>query len=245
MSFDTDSYIEATEREGAAVGAVAATGDLDASVPSCPRWSLQKLVGHLGWVYNWVSAHVEQRSATMLNRDDVPRPPQGQAVVDWYAAAHARVLDGLRDLDPAEEIWSWAGVNTGAFWHKRLAHESLIHRWDAENAVGEPGRLDSDLAADGVDELAEVILPFQAGVTTDPLPEGTLHLHRTDGHGEWLWRIAERRVVTERIHARGDVAVRGTGEQLDLVLWGRIQPDAVEVFGEVDVLAAWTALGRR
>ena len=244
MSFDTDAYIAATAREGAAVSAVAVAGDLDAPVPSCPRWSLQRLVGHLGWVYNWVSEHIEQRSATMLNRDDVPRPPQGEAVVEWYAAAHARVLEALRGIDPAEEVWSWAGINTGAFWHKRLAHESLIHRWDAENAVGEPGGLDSDLAADGVDELVDVVWPFQVSMAKDPLPEGTLHLHRTDGHGEWFCRITDGRLVAERVHARGDVAVSGTGEQLDLVLWRRIQPDDVEVFGDVGVLAAWTALGR-
>lgn len=244
MSFDTDSYIEATAREGAAVTAVAASGDLDAPVPSCPRWRLQKLVGHLGWVYNWVSEHLEQRSATMLNREDAPRPPKDEAVVDWYAEAHARVLDALRDVEPAEVIWGWAGVNTGAFWHKRMAHESLIHRWDAQNAVGAPDALDSDLAADGVDELVDVILPFQVGAAPESLPTGTLHLHRTDGDGEWLCRIAAGRMEVERVHARGDVAVRGTGEQLDLVLWRRIEPDDAEVFGDVAVLSAWTALGR-
>ena len=244
MSYDTDAYIAATEREGAAVSAVAAAGAPDAPVPSCPRWTLDRLVGHLGWVYNWVSAHLEARSVTMLNREDVPRPPRGEAVAAWFDDAHARALAALRGIDPATEVWSWAGVNTGAFWHKRMAHESLIHRWDAENAVGEPGPLDSDLAADGVDELMEVILPFQVAHAEDPLPQGTLHLHRTDGEGEWLCRIAEGRLVAERIHARGDVAVRGTGEQLDLVLWRRLPPDHVEVFGDVDVLASWTALGR-
>ena len=244
MSFDTDTYVAATAREGAAVGAVAAACDLDAPVPSCPRWPLHKLVGHLGWVYNWVSEHIEQRSATVLNRDDVPRPPQGEAVVPWYAESHARVLAALGDIGPAEEVWSWAGINTGAFWHRRLAQESLIHRWDAENAVGEPGPLDSDLAADGVDELLDVILPFQARAAQGPLPAGTLHLHRTDGDGEWLCRIAEGAVEVERIHGRGDVAVRGTGEQLDLVLWRRIEPGDAAVFGDVGVLAAWTALGR-
>ena len=244
MSFDTDAYIAATEREGAAVSAVAATADLDVPVPSCPRWSLQKLVGHLGWVYNWVSEHIEQRSATMLNRDAVPRPPQGKDVTEWYAGAHARVLAALRDIDPAEEIWGWAGINTGAFWHRRLAHESLIHRWDAENAVGEPGPLDSDLAADGVDELVDVVLPVQVGLTKDPLPVGSLHLHRTDGDGEWLCRIEEGRLVAERVHARGDVAVRGSGEELDLLLWERLALDGLEVLGDRDVLAAWTALSR-
>ncbi|MCY3562172.1 MAG: maleylpyruvate isomerase family mycothiol-dependent enzyme [bacterium] len=244
MSFDTDTYVAATAREGAAVGAVAAAGDLDAPVPSCPRWPLQKLIGHLGWVYNWVSEHIERRSATVLDRDAFPRPPAGEAVIDWYGAAHARVLEALEGIDPAEAVWSWAGINTGAFWHRRLAQESLIHRWDAENAVGEPGPLDSDLAADGVDELVEVILPFGARSAQGPLPEGTLHLHRTDGHGEWLCRIAEGRMEVARVHGRGDVAVRGTGEQLDLVLWRRIEPDDVEVFGDLGVLAAWTALGR-
>ncbi len=244
MSFDTDAYVATVAREGAAVSVVAASADLDAVVPSCPRWSLQKLVGHLGWVYNWVSEHIEQRAAAMLNRDDVPRPPTGDSVIEWYAAAHARVLDALGDVAPDTEIWGWAGINTGAFWHKRLAHESLIHRWDAENAAGAPGPIDSDLGADGVDELMDVIWPFQVGSAADALPEGTLHLHRTDGEGEWLCRISEGRLDVERSHARGDVAVRGTGEQLDLVLWRRIPPDEVEVFGDVDVLATWTALGR-
>ena len=244
MSLDTDAYIAATEREGAAVSAVAAAGDPDAPVPSCPRWSLDRLVGHLGWVYNWVSEHLEARSATMLDRDAVPRPPRGEAVVAWFDQAHARVLAALRDVEGATEIWGWAGVNSAAFWQRRMAHETLIHRWDAENAVGEPGPLDSDLAADGVDELMEVILPFQVGSAADALPDGTLHLHRTDGEGEWLCRISGGRLECERIHARGDVAVRGTGEQLDLVLWRRITPGDVEVFGDAAVLAAWTALGR-
>ena len=244
MSLDKHAYVAVVAREGGAVGAVAASGDLDAPVPSCPRWSLQKLVGHLGWVYNWVSEHIEQRSAAMLNRDDVPRPPAGDAVIEWYAGAHARVLDALRDVDPDAEVWGWAGINTGAFWHKRLAHESLIHRWDAENAVGEPGHIDSDLGADGVDELMDVIWPFQVRSAKDPLPEASLHLHRTDGDGEWLCRIVDGRFVAERTHARGDAAVRGTGEQLDLVLWRRKAPGDVEVFGDAGVLAAWTALGR-
>ena len=244
MSFDADSYIAAVAREGAAVTAAAASGDLELVVPSCPRWSLAKLVGHLGWVYNWVAAPIERRSVTMLNRAEAPRPPAGPEVIDWYGRAHARVLEALADISPAEEVWSWAGINTGAFWHRRMAQESLIHRWDVEATLGDPGAVDSDLGADGVDELMAVIWPFQAGASEDPLPEGSLHIHRTDGHGEWLCQPRSGRLVTERVHARGDVAVRGTGAQLDLLLWRRISTDDVEIFGDSDLLAAWTALGR-
>ncbi len=244
MSLDTDTYIAAAAREGAAVTDVATSGDLDAPVPGCPDWTLQKLVGHLGWVYNWVSEHIERRSPTMLSREDVPRPPKDEAVVEWYSQSHARVVDALRDIDPDEEVWGWAGINTGAFWQRRIAQESLVHRWDAESAVGDPGPLDGELAADGVDEVVEVILPVGVRSAKGPLPAGSLHLHRTDDDGEWLCGISDGRMVFERVHARGDVAVRGTGEQLDLLLWGRLAPDAVEVFGDRDVLAAWTGLSR-
>ena len=243
MTFDSDAYIAATDREGAAVSAVASAGDLAAPVPSCPRWNLRQLVGHLGWVYNWVSEHIERRSTTMLSREDFPKPPEGEAVVEWFTGSHARVVAALGDIEPTEAVWAFAG-DTGAFWHRRMAHESLIHRWDAESAAGDPGPLDSELAADGMDELVEVILPLQVRLGKDPLPEGSLHLHRTDGEGEWLCRIEEGRLVAERVHARGDVAVRGSGEELDLLLWERLAPDGLEVFGDRDVLAAWTALSR-
>ena len=43
----------------------------------------------------------------------------------------------------------------------------------------------------------------------------------------------------ERAHAKADVAVRASTSELLLVLWGRVPADAVEVLGDVDVLARW------
>jgi hypothetical protein len=42
--------------------------------------------------------------------------------------------------------------------------------------------------------------------------------------------------VTERRHEKGDVAVRGTGSDLDLFVWGRVSSSALEVFGDVALL---------
>ncbi|HQR30574.1 MAG TPA: DsbA family protein, partial [Anaeromyxobacteraceae bacterium] len=45
-----------------------------------------------------------------------------------------------------------------------------------------------------------------------PLPSGSLHLHRTDGPGEWLVRAVDGEVVSTQEHAKGDAAVRGSRE---------------------------------
>ena len=124
---------------------------------------------------------------------------------------------------------------------RRMAHENGIHRWDAENAVGEPEPLDAELARDGVDEILDVAWRYHRTGPVTVFPSSTLHLHRTDGDGEWLLSSADDQLVVEHQHAKGDAAVRGTASDLNLLVWGRRQP-ALEVFGDQAVLDAWLAL---
>jgi predicted lipid carrier protein YhbT len=63
-----------------------------------------------------------------------------------------------------------------------------------------------------------------------------VHLHCTDLDGEWLVTLTSPRPTVERVHAKGDVAARGTASDLDLFLWGRIGGDALEVFGDRELL---------
>jgi predicted lipid carrier protein YhbT len=67
----------------------------------------------------------------------------------------------------------------------------------------------------------------------------TIHLHATDGDGEWLMRLAPGEVTVTREHAKGDVAGRGSASDLLLFLYGRVAPDALEVFGDAPLLARW------
>ena len=78
------------------------------------------------------------------------------------------------------------------------------------------------------------------GPVTD-FPTSTLHLHRTDGDGEWLLSSQDDRLVVSHEHARGDAAARGSASDLVLLVWGRRQP-TLEVFGDEAVLDAWLAL---
>ena len=67
--------------------------------------------------------------------------------------------------------------------------------------------------------------------------DATVHLHCTDAEGEWLVANRDGEVTVTQEHAKGDVAARGTASDLLLFLWGRVPADALEVFGDADLLA--------
>ena len=242
MKFSKDYYIASVERSGRSVGAVIAPQNLSAPVPGCPGWSLERLIGHLGRLYLAVTEQIRTRPADRVPPDRIGRPPEGEAIGEWFRTTHDELLQALATLEPEEEIWSWSAEHTGAFYLRRMAHETAIHCWDAQSAVGVPESLDGDFAADGVDELLGVVLPFMQDLRDAPQPSGSLHLHRTDGEGEWYCWMQKGKLYVERLHKKGDAAVRGTAEQLNLALWERIGLDSLEVIGDREVAEAWMSV---
>ncbi len=245
MSLDRAVYQQALRADGEAIAAVGRR-DLNAGVPSCPGWTIHKLLAHVGRVYRSVGLHVAERATEMIPADRIPRPPEGEAIVEWFEDGHRFVQKALDGADPDDAVWSWAGQNTMAFYFRRMAHETAVHRWDAEAALGEPAPPDSDLSADGVSELFELVLPFSVANWNMTLPDTSLHLHRTDGDGEWLLVNDGGRIRMSLEHAKGDAAVRAGGAELLLLAWERIGLDTpgVEVFGNADDARAWFALSR-
>ena len=70
----------------------------------------------------------------------------------------------------------------------------------------------------------------------------TVHLHATDIEGgEWMLTYHPKSVEWERGHAKGDVAARGTMSDLLLLVWGRIPPSRLEVFGDATLIDRWQA----
>lgn len=65
-----------------------------------------------------------------------------------------------------------------------------------------------------------------------------IHLHATDGEGEWLIRFDPGDVVVESGHAKGDAAVRGPAGDLLLWLYGRVPLDDLQAFGDPGAAAA-------
>ncbi len=238
---DTEQYVAAIEREGERLLEVA-DGSLDRPVPSCPDWDVAALVGHLGQVYGYVAQLVEACPPERPDHGAPPAPAEPEARLAWTRERWQDVLATLAVADPEASCWNWAGTGRAGFYHRRMAHETVLHRWDVEGAAGARTPIDTELAADGVDELVHVGMQYSSNPKKQyQYPPGSIHLHRTDGEGEWLLRNEDGRLVATREHAKGDVAVRGTGDNLLLYLWGRGGED-LEVFGDPELVRAWAAV---
>ena len=72
--------------------------------------------------------------------------------------------------------------------------ETLVHRWDAQTALGRPAAVDADLAADGVAEVVDVMLPRQMALGRQSALAFALELR--DGEGSWVIGSGERAVLT-------------------------------------------------
>jgi uncharacterized protein (TIGR03083 family) len=238
---DRASYLDSLRGDAADL-LTAAGGHLDADVPTCPGWRMERLVGHVGRTYRWTAGWVEGDGAR-----EVPLPPKGDAVIEWTRAGLAELIDAIEAEDGATTVKTWAGDQPPIFWPRRMAIETAVHRWDAQVAAGDGRPVGTDLALDAVDELFEVILPWRGTAELGTENEGkTMHLHATDvddepGEGEWLITLAGERLTVEHRHAKGDVAVRGTASDLLLLLWNRVPADRFEVFGDAGVLEWWRA----
>ena len=235
---DRTSYL-ASLRADADLLLAAAGGALDRPVPTCPGWTCERLVGHMGRVHRWTAGWV----ATGVS-PDLERPPAGREVVAWARAGADEIVAALEAGADEGQVETWAGPQPAMFWPRRMAIETALHRFDAQAAVDRGRPVGTALAVDAVDELFTVILPWRG--TGDLGGSGeTIHLHATDpdldldGGGEWLVTLGENGVAVDHVHAKGDVAVRGSASDLLLLLWNRVDTDRFQVFGDEALLARW------
>ncbi|HET6951455.1 MAG TPA: maleylpyruvate isomerase N-terminal domain-containing protein [Acidimicrobiales bacterium] len=232
------SYLAAL-RDDAERLLAAAEGALDRPVPTCPGWTVERLVGHVGRVYRWTAGWVATGGSV-----DLARPPSGSAVIGWTRTGLDEVVDALAEGDPDDEVATWAGPQPSIFWPRRMALETAVHRFDGQGAVGVGEPVATDLAIEGVDEILTVLLPYR-GVGDLDGAGVTLHLHATDPDidgGEWLVSLpAAGGLTVEHVHAKGDVAVRAGASDLLLLLNNRVGPERAEVFGDATLLDRWRA----
>ncbi len=117
----------------------------------------------------------------------------------------------------------------------RMAHETVVHRVDAELAAGEVTPVDPELAADGVDEVLRVMLcgPWWAdGDTAEPVDAA---VRLSTGDRSWtVWLDARQAALVEDGDAAAEIA--GEPEDLLLWLWGRRDDSAVRFTGDPDVV---------
>jgi uncharacterized protein (TIGR03083 family) len=242
------THIEALRTEGERLAAAVAAASPDDAVPSCPEWVVRDLVCHMGSVHRWATGYVadarhEQWDVDLI--DVVGAWPDDDDLVPWLHAGCAGLADAL-DAAPADlDCWTFLPApSPRAMWARRQAHETAIHRVDAELATRNDASLspfDPAFAADGVDELLSCFLPRpRTRLRSDP--PTTLGMTCTDSHAGWLLHIGPDGVTTtpvpEATVSDHDPAceIRATAADLYLVLWSRRSPGALEVSGNDAVL---------
>lgn len=238
-------HLEAVNREFGAFTTALADGPATTRVPTCPEWTVADLAHHIGGFCAFWS-HV------LCEGTGRPKPPYalptpGEDLVGWTAEQGSYLLGELRTTPPDATVWTWHETNRSpAFIARRCAHELAVHRFDMQAARDTPHGIEPRLAADGIDELLTV-LPNAPRVRRNRrggLARGqTMHLHGTDDgiEAEWLVTLNPGRVEVSREHAKGDLAVRGSVSDIELLLYGRPPIGPVDRFGDESVLEVWAS----
>lgn len=247
---DVGDHLTTLLSEGRLLGRAIERAGWDTEVPSCPGWTVRDLVVHLGGVHRWVTAFVTEENTEPTTREEraaFGEHPDDAHLADWFSAGLEGVADAIARADAGLRCWTlWPGVPPKEFWARRMAHETLVHRLDAELAAGVSlTRVDAALAADGLAELLVAFLPVRARRRLTADPSRTVAVATTDTDDAWSLAITPDGPVAQ---ARGaaDLTLRGTAADLHRTLWNRDGGTGagVTVDGDAAVLELWRAGAR-
>ncbi len=214
-------------------------------VPTCPDWTLRQLATHVGRAHRWAGEIVATRSAEPIPFRAVPDgrlPDDPGRHVGWLRDGAERLIAAVRDAG-TDPVWVFGGLRPASSWARRMAHETAVHRADAEITGGRAPVIDAKIAADGIDEWLGFADRLDGALADGEL----LHIHATDEGlgeaGEWLVRRTGDRIAVTRGHSKGDAAIRGLASALLLVLVRRLPPDdaRVQIIGDRAVVERWLA----
>lgn len=246
-----DAYLDHLRRESARFREVLTGCDPTTPVPGCPGWDAADLVWHLAEV-QWSWARTVRTRPAALSESDVvtpTRPTTYAELLEAFDDFSAALVTELERADPADPAWTWAPEQTVGFTYRRQAQEALIHRLDAEQTAGVSSPLDPALAADGIDEVLDVMYGGSpAWGAFEPLPH---HVEVTAGDtGDTVW------VQLGRFHGTdpdgvecdeadisvvadpgrpADAVVSGSAADLDAWLWRRTDDSRIDVTGNREI----------
>ena len=189
------------------------TGPVDAPVAACPGWDVTALVQHMAYIHRWADFAV--RNAAAAGPGDVAEPDSGADLADWLRTGAATLADDLAAVDPDAPTWHPFPVERTAWiWARRQAHETSMHRWDAEMATLGSSSLDPRLAADGITEYITLAVPRIAQREHVELPTVTVRIDCTDvADGDHLLGPVDQ-PVTVGSSTCSRCAIRGTANSM-------------------------------
>jgi uncharacterized protein (TIGR03083 family) len=240
-SLSPEQHLAALREAVSAFVRHAQAAGLDVPVPTCPDWTVRRLIGHQGMVHRWAAANLRGRTIEIDATERAGR--RAPSPVDW-------LRDGAIDLVAAistapDDVQTVVFLNDApgprAFWARRQCHETTIHSVDALAAAlgryptSADTTVDPAVAVDGIDELLAGFMtrnksrlrsesPMLVGVVAEESPTG------------WLVEVGRAPAVvtvapSDEVAERCDVRIEGPAVAVYLTLWNRSD--------ELDVLDLW------
>ena len=236
-----DQHLAALRDAVSAFARHAQEAGLDVPVPTCPDWTVRRLIGHQGMVHRWATANLRGRTIEIDATERAGR--RAPSPVDW-------LRDGAIDLVAAittapDDVQTVVFLNDApgprAFWARRQCHETTIHSVDALAAAlgryptSADTAIDPAVAVDGIDELLAGFMtrnksrlrsesPMVVGVVAEESPTG------------WLVEVGPAPAVvtvvpSDEVADRCDVRLEGPAVAVYLTLWNRSD--------ELDLVDLW------
>jgi uncharacterized protein (TIGR03083 family) len=244
-------HIDALRRQGDMLADAATRSGLEASVPPCPPWQVKDLLRHTGYIHRWAARHITECPDAVLDGPPEADILRGGAadpeLLAWFRAGHAALVETLSTADPGLMCATLMDAPSPlAFWARRQAHETAIHRADAESASGTRPEYEPGFAADGIDEL---IMGFGQRRKYRPSAEhdGGLQVRTNDTGHAWHVGTEGGRIRARREHEGAaptdppTCIVTGPASGMYLFLWHRsdaAQAD-VTISGDQGFLDVW------
>lgn len=217
--------------EAGSLRTAAASLNPDTPVPTCPGWTVQQLVRHLGRVFEMVIRVLQAADPQSPPGRVEPAPGDVFAIFDHQLAS---MRDLLAATDPATPVWHFTPTapKTAAFWSRRMAHEVTVHGIDMQAAAGTNSVVDPDFAADGIDEVLTRLIQRRTDAWAVGTHAGTVLYHAADAGRAWTVRLVPGQLpqtVAEAV-TEPDGSVIGLADAVYRAAWGR--PSGAVISGD-------------
>ena len=173
--FDVPGYVGALSSQGELLADAAQRAGLAAAVPSCPGWAVRDLLRHTGYVHRWATGFVAEgltRPVGASEEEILGQGPADAGLLGWFREGHAALVRALDAAAPGLNCWAFLPAPSPlAFWARRQAHETAIHRADAEQAAagtaGQPASTGQPVGTD------QPVSTEQSASTGQPVSTGS------------------------------------------------------------------------
>lgn len=206
----------------------AAVGEADraAPVPSCPGWTFTELTLHVARFLEVTTRYLRTGSRTQLKPP--PEPPPGIEPLAYLDAQLTEAGEVLPAVPGNRPVWTFspAAPDLAWVWHRRIAHEMNLRRWDAQAALRTLVPTAPDQAVDGIDEGLGTLLAAKATTDVPPPAKGSVAVRCDDMPQAWFVRLTPGEVPEVGPPAPGaeaDATITGSATSIYYGMWGRME----------------------